>query len=63
MRTLANSEDLDEIAHFIRVYAACFDKKDPQRKKYNVFRNYKLWTLDIMNHPKFIASNQKEESI
>ena len=35
---LANSEDLDEMTHFIRVYTVCFmyEKRDPQRKKCNL---------------------------
>ena len=50
--------------NFIRVYAVCYDKNDVQRNTI-FFGNYNLWPLDIytVDHPKFIVSNQKEESI
>ena len=38
MRTLANSEDLDEIEHFIRVYAARYDKKGSSEKEIQFIR-------------------------
>ena len=50
MGTLANSEDPDEM-QFIRVCTVCKEKSYLQRKKYNIFLNYKLtlqyiqWTI------------------
>ena len=38
-RNLANSEDPDEMPHFIKVYTICLDKYYLQRKKYNLFGN------------------------
>ena len=64
---LANSEDLDEITHFIRVYTACYmyDKKGILRERNVIlFWNYKLWpSIYIMDRSKINASNQEEESI
>ena len=37
MSTFANSEDSDEMLHFIRVFTVCKGKKDLQTKKYNFF--------------------------
>ena len=49
--------------HFIRVYTVCRDKNDLQRKKHNIFlQNYNP-SIYTMDHPKFIVSNQTEESI
>ena len=43
MGTFTNSEDPDEMPHFIRVYTVCEGKKDLQMKKYNFFCfNYNL---------------------
>ena len=49
--------------HFISVYTVCKDKKCLQTKEYNMFFNYNLTPLDMYYVPKFIVSNQKEESI
>ena len=72
MHTLANSEYPDELLHyimlhllhFIRVYTICLDKNNLQRKIYNshleiIARVPMIYTID---YPKFIVSNQKEES-
>ena len=42
MCTLANSEDPDEMLHFIRVCTVCLDKNDLQRKEYCLFGNNNL---------------------
>ena len=56
---LANSEDLDEMTHIIRVYIVCYmyEKRDPQRKKcnsiwklYAVTPLYKKWTIPKLMH-------------
>ena len=50
MSTFANSEDPDEMQHFIRVYTVCIRKKDLQNKEYSNFeKNYNLTPLDIYN--------------
>ena len=47
MSTFANSEDPDEMQHFIRVYTVCKGKNDLQTKKYNSFQNYYPTSLDM----------------
>ena len=51
--------------YFIRVHTVCYDKNNLQRNKYIFY--VKIITYDpsvyTMDHPKFIASNQKEEFI
>ena len=37
MGTVANSEDPDEMQHFIWFCTACLDKIGLKRKKYNIF--------------------------
>ena len=51
--------------HFIRVYTVCKGKKDLKKKENNIFLKIITWHPQIctMNYPKFIVSNQKEESI
>ena len=71
MRTLASSEDPDEMPHNAfhqGLHCLLFGKNAIQRQKILfLFKNNYLWPLDIyiytMDHPMFIASNQKEESI
>ena len=63
MRTLANSEDPDEVLN--GVYTIWSDKTDLQRKKYSYYLEIitcNPW-IYTMGHPKLILSNQKEESI
>ena len=65
MSTFANSEDPDEMQHYlhsIRVYTVCKGKTDLQTI---FFLNFNLTPLDMYNglYPKFIVSNQKKESI
>ena len=68
MSTFANSDDPDEMQHdimlhFIRVYTVK-GKKDLQTKEFNIFffkYNLTPWICK-MDYPKFIVSNQKEES-
>ena len=62
MYRLANSEDLEEMKHFIRVYIVCYmyEKRDPQRKMEIISCDTSIY---IMDHPKIHTSNQKEESI
>ena len=68
MRTLANSEDPDEMLHDAAFHQGhdCLLKSNAfQRNKYIFFFkiitcNPSIYTLD---HPKFIVSNEKEESI
>ena len=51
--------------HFIRVCTVCLDKTTLQKKKYNII--WKIIPCDpfiySMDHPKFIVSNQNEESV
>ena len=51
--------------HFIRVYTICKGKKDLMTKDYNIFLKIIISHPYIctMDYPKFIVSNQKEESI
>ena len=51
--------------HFVRVYTVCKGKKDLKKKENNIFLKIITWHPQIctMNYPKFIVSNQKEESI
>ena len=44
-----NSEDPDEMLHFIRVYTVCKGKKDLQTKENNIFANYDLTPLSMYN--------------
>ena len=37
MSTFANSEDPDEMLHFIRVFTVCKGKNDLQTKEYIIF--------------------------
>ena len=67
MIRLANSEDLDEIIHFIRVYTACYmcDKKGSSEKEMLFY--FEILSCDpsiyIMDRSKIYASYQEEESI
>ena len=64
MSTFANSEDPDEMQHFIRVYTVCKCKKGLQTKEYNIFLNYNPTPLDIYNVlSQVYISNQKKELI
>ena len=51
--------------HFIWVYTVCKGEKDVKTNKNTIFcENYNLSPLIYpMDYPKFIVSNQKEESI
>ena len=51
--------------HFIKVYIVCQDKNDLQIKKCNFYMEIITCDTSVytMDHPKFIVSNQKEESI
>ena len=59
---LANSEDLDEMTHFIRVYTVCY-----KYKKGSMLFNLEIISCDlslyIMEHPQINAYYRKEESI
>ena len=60
MRSLANSGDQMKcriMRHSIRVYTVCYDKNSLHEK--NIYGNYNLRSANTMDHPKFIASNQK----
>ena len=68
MCTLANHEDPDEMPHieaFHQGLLYLLRQNDLQRTKYNFY--LVIITCDpsiyTMDHPKFIVSNQKEESI
>ena len=68
MSTLANSEDSDEMPHKVAFHQGlhCLLKQNYlYRKKYNIIMKIVACDLSIytMDHPKFIVSNQKEESI
>ena len=62
---LANSEDLDEMTHFIRVYTVCYKYEKGITEKEMQF-NLEIISCDpslyIMEHPKINASYRKEES-
>ena len=62
MHNLANSEDPDEMWHFIRVFTICEDKKYLQRKIYNFYLKIIMIMIKMID-PKFTVLNQKEESI
>ena len=50
--------------HFIRVYTVFKGEKDLQTKEYNFFLFITCYPqICTMDYPKFITSNQKEESI
>ena len=50
--------------HFIRIDTICKGKKDLKTKIIHFFENFNLTSLGMYNgQPKFILSNQKEESI
>ena len=53
------------MGHIIRVYTICLAKNGLQRMKYNIYLEIIAgeWSIYRMDHPKFIVSNQKEESI
>ena len=60
-----NSEDPDEMPHFIRVYTFSYGVKKIFRQKDTIFlENYNLTFLDMYNGlSQVFVSNQKEESI
>ena len=53
MGTFTNSEDPDELPHNVAFHQSLHYLKSKKKKL----------TLYTMDHPKFILSNQKEESI
>ena len=68
MSFLANSEDPDEMPHNAAFHQGlhCLLCHEQLQRKNNIF-NVKIRTCDpsvyTTEHPKFIAANQKEESI
>ena len=69
MRTLANSTDSDEMPQNVAFHQGLHyllqAKNNLMRKKYNFYLEIKAHNplIYTMDHPKFIVSNQKEESI
>ena len=68
MCILENSDDPDKMLHNAAFYQGrhcLLDKNELQRKKYNFYMEIIACDplIYIMDHPKFIVSNQKEESI
>ena len=67
MSTYANSEDPDRMQHnaaFHQGYAVKIIKICRKKNTIIFFENYNLTCLDLyMDYPKFIVSNQKEESV
>ena len=66
MSTFANSEEPDEMQHNAAFHQGLHCKgKNLQTKEYNIF--LKIITrhpqISTMDYPKFIVSNQREESI
>ena len=67
MHTLANSEDPDEMPQYAPFHQGlyCLLRQKWSEKKMQFY--LEIITCDplrnIMDHPKFIVSNQKEESI
>ena len=67
MDNFTKCEDPDKMQHFIRSTLFVKVKEAHQTNEYNiVFKNNNPTPLDMyngrLNHPKFIVSNQKEES-
>ena len=62
MPTSANIEDPDEMLRFVAFHQGIYFKDNLQRKKYNFY--LEIITCDpsnyMMDHLKFIVSNQKE---
>ena len=68
MHTLVNSEDPDEMPHKVAFYQGLhylLRQKQTSEEEYIFHLEFITYDLLIytMNHPKFIVSNQKEESI
>ena len=63
MHTLANSEDLDEMPQNVAFYRLLRQKQSSEKE---IQFYLKILACDpliyTMDHPKFIVSNQKEES-
>ena len=64
---LANSEDLDEMTHFIRVYTVCYKYEIGIHRERNVIFNLEIISCDpslyMMELPHINAYYRKEESI
>ena len=64
---LANSDDLDEMIHFIRVYIVCYKYLKKGYTEKEIYFNLEIKSCDpsiyIMDHLKINASYRKEESL